>query len=115
VAWVDGARWMEIGWPESRVAGGGAASSGGLTGGSPTHTKTALPCTKQSGKGTKRKMKTQGIQRSACRGRRGVGGGERQRGRSSGSVSLGAAVYWRGGALGSGAGWRGVRAALYRA
>jgi hypothetical protein len=63
------------------------AGGGGLAGGSPAHAKTALPGTKQNGKGTKIKIGARGFHRAARRGRRGVGGGDRRRGRSSGSAS----------------------------
>jgi hypothetical protein len=72
----------------------------------------ALSDTKQNGKGNKINRGARGFHRATRRGRRGAGGGDRRRGRSSDSASLGAAVYMRGGAPGSGAVWRGARGCL---
>jgi hypothetical protein len=66
------------------LPGGGAWWQ--ATAGSPEHAKTTLPGTKQNGKGTKIKRGARGFHRAAQRGRRGVGGGDRRRGWSSGSA-----------------------------
>jgi hypothetical protein len=81
-----------VGWGSD---GGGrmqAVGDGGLSarrrrvaGGSPAHAKTTLPSTKQNGKGTKIKRGSRGFHQAARRGRRGAGGRDQRRGRSSGS------------------------------